>query len=957
VLLGLRFPLGGVVRLRIGLICILLSGFQAFGSTPITPTTTLAAETGNNTSAAPTFQAQSNGNATPGNVSRVPTSSLLYSGSSTTVYAHFMPWFGVSYHMDIGYNSNDPAEIKAQVTDMLSRGIAGVIIDWYGPNNTHHNTTSLNLMQEAQSRNGGFQFAIMEDAGAIKNCASTAGCDVTAALISDLNYITQTYIPSPAYMRWNGNPVVFYFGVESYSIDWNRVRANTASNLKFVFQNTGGFTRTYSDGGFSWVQPGDVTASDPMSLNYLASFYQSAQQYSAKLPVGASYKGFDDTLASWTANRHMQQQCGQTWLATFNKANSLWSTADQLAWFQLVTWNDYEEGTEIETGIDNCVGITASVSGDALNWTITGDESTIDHYTAFISNDGTNLMSLGDLPAGTRTVNLAAYGFDSGTYSVYVKAIGKPSILNHMSAAATYTSGTPSAQQPPIARLSLSPGSGTAPVSVAASTAASTDPQGSALTSTIDFGDGASAAGPTASHTYANGGTYTVNAKVTDALGMSAQASATVSVSAPAPPAAVTIGQPANNSTVTNPIHVVASGTAPSGVDALQIYLDGTLVFQVNASSFDTTVPASAGAHRVVVKLWDKTGAAYMQVVNVTVASQLTTSLSLSSSSITTGGSVTATVTATSGNMTSSQINWGDGTSSVGPSASHIYSSAGNYTVTSTATANVGPSSQASANVTVNAPAATLNILQPGSGATIHSPIHVVANGSAPSGVNAMQIYLDGTLVYQVNASSFDTTVPTSAGTHAVVVKLWDKLSLAYQKSVAVTVVPNLVTSLSLSSASIAAGASVSAALTASSGTIASSTIQWGDGSSSAGPSASHTYAAGGTYTVTGTASDVVGTATPVTATVTVQAKAMVVMQSPTTNTNVSTSVHVQGYSSSPSGIVAMQIYLDGILIYKNSLSQVDTYINVSVGTHRITLKAWDGAGAAYMQAVNVTAN
>ena len=48
------------------------------------------------------------------------------------------------------------------------------------------------------------------------------------------------------------------------------------------------------------------------SLNYLASFYQSAQQYSAKLPVGASYKGFDDTLASWTANRHMQQQCGQT---------------------------------------------------------------------------------------------------------------------------------------------------------------------------------------------------------------------------------------------------------------------------------------------------------------------------------------------------------------------------------------------------------------------------------------------------------------------------------------------------------------------------------------------------------------------------------------------------------------------------------------------------------------------
>ena len=52
-----------------------------------------------------------------------------------------------------------------------------------------------------------------------------------------------------------------------------------------------------------------------------------------------------------------------------------------------------------------------------------------------------------------------------------------------------------------------------------------------------------------------------------------------------------------------------------------------------------------------------------------------------------------------------------------------------------------------------------------------------------------------------------------------------------------------------------------------------------------------------------------------------------------------------------------MQIYVDGSLIYKNSLTQIDTYVNVSVGTHRITLKAWDGAGASYMQAVYVTAN
>src|SRR6185312_10770201 len=259
-----------VVRLRIGLICILLSGIQAFAGTTFTPTTTLAAETGNNTSAAASFQAQSNGNATPGNVSKIPTGSMLYSGANTAIYAHFMPWFGVSYHMNIGYNSADPAQVKKQVDDMISRGIAGVIIDWYGPNAQQENATSLAMAKEATSRNGAFQFAIMEDAGAISHCAGTSGCDVTAALISDLNYIAQTYISSPAYIRWNGNPVVFYFGVEQYAIDWARVRANIPSNLQFVFQNNNGFSASYSNGGFSWVMPSDVTSSDPMSLNYLS---------------------------------------------------------------------------------------------------------------------------------------------------------------------------------------------------------------------------------------------------------------------------------------------------------------------------------------------------------------------------------------------------------------------------------------------------------------------------------------------------------------------------------------------------------------------------------------------------------------------------------------------------------------------------------------------------------------
>src|SRR5579872_3394961 len=101
----------------------------------LVPTTTLAAQTSNNTSAANSFSSQSNGNRGAGNISKVDVHSLLYSGAKTKVYAHMVLWFGQSNHMNIGYSSIDPAQVQHQIDDMVSRGIDGVILDWYGPNN------------------------------------------------------------------------------------------------------------------------------------------------------------------------------------------------------------------------------------------------------------------------------------------------------------------------------------------------------------------------------------------------------------------------------------------------------------------------------------------------------------------------------------------------------------------------------------------------------------------------------------------------------------------------------------------------------------------------------------------------------------------------------------------------------------------------------------------------------
>jgi hypothetical protein len=448
--------------------------------TAIKSTTTLAAQTANNTSTATGFAAQTNGNAGAANVSKVDVHSLLYSGATTKVYAHLLLWFGGSNHMNVGYNSTDAGQIHNQITDMISRGIDGVIIDWYGPDSTIDTATKL-VMTEAESHPG-FTFAIMIDQGAIQ-WDSCSGCSPQQALISDLQYIESTYFSSPSYLKMQGKPVITNFDIDlSYSVNWNEVSAALSTQPAFLFQNNDGFSHVLSEGSYSWVMP---TTSD-YGMSYLASFYNIGIPLKNETTVGATYKGFNDSLAPWGSNRVMGQQCGQTWLKSFSEINGLYNSGKQLSALQLVTWNDYEEGTEIESGINGCLSISASVSTNSLRWTITGKESTVDHYVAYISTDGKNLMSLGEAFPGTSSLNLCSYSVPNASYTFYVQAIGKPSIRNQISPAvkATLTCGASSGGGSAFT-LGTSPSSMTIPPGGAGALTVSVAPQSGSFNSAI----------------------------------------------------------------------------------------------------------------------------------------------------------------------------------------------------------------------------------------------------------------------------------------------------------------------------------------------------------------------------------------------------------------------------------------------------------------------------------------
>lgn len=424
-------------------------------STYTIPTTTLTAQTANNTSAANSFTTQSNGNQGAGNVSKVDVHTLLYSGATTRLYAHLLLWFGQSNHMNVGYSSTDPAQIQNQINDMISRGINGVIIDWHGPNNSIDQATQL-VMAQAELHPG-FTFAIMVDQGAIE-WDSCSGCTPQQALISQLQYVENTYFSSPAYMTIQGQPVVTNFNVDlSYSIDWNAVNDALSTHPLFLFQNNNGFTATLSGGSYSWVMP---TTTD-YGMSYLSSFYDTGMSFPSEQTVGAAYKGFNDTLASWGSDRIMGQQCGQTWLQTFSEINSLYDAGKQLPDLQLVTWNDYEEGTEIETGISNCLTLSASVAGKTLQWAVAGNEDTVEQYVVYISTDGQNLMALANVAPGVHSLNLCSFPISTGSYQLFVQAVGQPSITNQITSAIYYAPYCAGGTPPPTVSLSALPSSAT----------------------------------------------------------------------------------------------------------------------------------------------------------------------------------------------------------------------------------------------------------------------------------------------------------------------------------------------------------------------------------------------------------------------------------------------------------------------------------------------------------------
>lgn len=258
------------------------------------------------------------------------------------IASHFYPLIGP-------YASRDKDVIEYHLLLMKLSGIDGVLINWYGVQGSNGDIKDLLTSSDsiaAHVDDFGMQFGVvMED----RFSRSLADVKANMARLGD------TYFKSPAYIRMGAgqDPLVAIFGPNKFQkpTDWNQIMPAAGEDVEFLTlwyeSNEAG---TNADGEYAWVFQDNTN-----HLTHLDNFYKSRAPQ-LKTVMGAAYPGFYDFYKEGGSGEgyfYIPHNNGATLDQTLAKANQYKSAIDML---QLITWNDYGEGTifepTVETGFE-----------------------------------------------------------------------------------------------------------------------------------------------------------------------------------------------------------------------------------------------------------------------------------------------------------------------------------------------------------------------------------------------------------------------------------------------------------------------------------------------------------------------------------------------------------------------------------------------------------------------------
>ncbi|HLV78907.1 MAG TPA: endo-1,3-alpha-glucanase family glycosylhydrolase [Chthonomonadaceae bacterium] len=287
-------------------------------------------------------------------------------GDATRTWAHWR-WDGPGAHHDpekrrddglrdiasvfyplIGpYSSVSRAVVRYHLETARAAGIQGLIVDWYGIGDNTDAPIPL-LLEEADRLGMRIAICYEEKLNFLWRGVKSRDEAIRDAM-ADLKYVVSRYTSNAAYLRRDGKPVIFQFdgwgegplGPKYFTPEeLKRILGSLPAPVAYCRQ---GLTPAYHPeipGAFQWWSS---SAAD------IRGFAEQARQMvqEGKLAFFANEisPGFDDTgVWGWGDGARVTPRAGLSLLrATFDLA---FTAHPELV--QIVTWNDFNEGTVVE---------------------------------------------------------------------------------------------------------------------------------------------------------------------------------------------------------------------------------------------------------------------------------------------------------------------------------------------------------------------------------------------------------------------------------------------------------------------------------------------------------------------------------------------------------------------------------------------------------------------------------
>ena len=297
-------------------------------------------------------------------------------GESPVVLTHYMPWFSANhetgqwgYHWTMNhfdpskvvngkreiasahypiagvYDSGDPDLLEYHVLLMRIAGIEGVIVDWYGLSDlydypvNHRNTLAL----IEQLDRFGLRFAICyEDqtlTSLVKN-GKVAEDSRVSHVASEIRWMNEHWFQKANYVKLDDKPLLLSFGNTGLSDqEWAESLQMAKVDLNYISEHT---RRECAAGAFDWPVPAQ-------GLEQIEIFNRRRTEWKHFIPC--AFPRFDDFYQEGMVNDGypvVADNHGETLKQTLSKA-----LESKAACLQIVTWNDWGEGTQIEPSLEH----------------------------------------------------------------------------------------------------------------------------------------------------------------------------------------------------------------------------------------------------------------------------------------------------------------------------------------------------------------------------------------------------------------------------------------------------------------------------------------------------------------------------------------------------------------------------------------------------------------------------